>query len=90
MQLSLDGKELGKPIDGFNADKVVAPARLSWARSSSKKGAATLRIEVTGGNEKAVSLKTMFGLDCVLKKRGIVHEYPHPRPRAQVVRGTPC
>jgi serine/threonine-protein kinase len=66
IQFSLDGKPLGKPIDGFEPDKVVASGPVDLGTVELKKGTAVLRIEVTGTNEKSVGLRYMWGLDCVV------------------------
>ena len=66
VQFSLDGKALGQPIDCFEPEKVLATGPIDLGEADLKKGDATLRVEVTGTNEKSVGLRYMFGLDCVV------------------------
>jgi hypothetical protein len=66
VQLHLDGKPLGKPIDGFHPDKVVSTGVIDLGTVGLKKGTARLRVEVVGTNEKSVGLRYMWGLDCVV------------------------
>ena len=61
VQLYLDGKTLGGPIDLFN-NGVVATGALAMGTHELSKGRHTLRVEIVGANEKAVK-KYMFGLD---------------------------
>jgi Protein of unknown function (DUF2961) len=68
VQFSLDGTPLGKPIDGFHADTVVATGPVSLGTATLKKGTATLRVEVVGSNEKSDGLRYMWGLDCIVLK----------------------
>jgi hypothetical protein len=68
IQFALDGKPLGKPFDGFEPDKVVASGPVELGTVELKEGAAVLRVEVTGTNEKSVGLRYMWGLDCVVLK----------------------
>jgi hypothetical protein len=68
VQASLDGAKLGKPIDCFEPDKVLATGPIDLGAVELKKGQAVLRLEVTGTNEKSVGLRYMFGLDCVVLK----------------------
>jgi hypothetical protein len=68
VQFRLDGKELGKPIDGFEPEKVLRTGPLSLGTVELKKGSATLRVEVTGSNLRSVGLRTMWGLDCLVLK----------------------
>jgi hypothetical protein len=68
VQFSLDGKPLGKPLDGFEPDKVVSTGPVELGTVELKKGTAVLRVEVTGTNEKSVGLRYMWGLDCVVLK----------------------
>jgi hypothetical protein len=66
VQFFVNGQRLGKPIDGFHANGVVATGPINLGRVELKKGTATLRGEVVGTNEKSVGLRTMWGLDCVV------------------------
>ena len=61
VQLSLDGKKLGEPIDLFN-NGVVATGVLDMGMHELSKGQHVLRVEIVGANEKAVK-SYMFGLD---------------------------
>ena len=61
VQLSLDGKKLGKPIDLYN-NGVVATGVLDMGTHELAKGQHVLRVEIVGANEKAVK-SYMFGLD---------------------------
>jgi hypothetical protein len=66
LQFHLDGPPLGRPIDCFHADAVVATGPVDLGTVSLKKGTVTLRGEVVGTNEKSVGLRYMWGLDCVV------------------------
>jgi len=66
VQLSLDGRKLGGPIDLYNPD-VVPTKPLSLGTHELAKGTHELTVEITGANPKAVKAY-MFGLDCVLLK----------------------
>jgi hypothetical protein len=68
VQLSLDGRKIGKPIDCFFADSVIATGPIDLGVLDLKKGTATLRLEVVGTNPKSTGLRTMWGLDCVVLK----------------------
>ncbi len=68
VQFSVDGKPLGKPIDCFEPEKVLATGAIDLGAAELKKGQAVLRVEVVGTNEKSVGLRTMWGLDCVVLK----------------------
>jgi WD40 repeat protein len=70
IQFHLDGKQLGKPIDCFQADRVIRTGAIDLGEMELKKGNATMRVEVVGTNPKSVGWRYMWGLDCVvLKKR---------------------
>jgi len=66
VQLYLDGKKLGEPIDLFN-NGVVPTGVLDMGLHDLDAGQHTLRIEITGANEKAVK-SYMFGIDYILLK----------------------
>lgn len=68
MQFHLDGKLLGKPIDGFHADTVIGTGPIDLGEVDLKKGTATLRVEVVGTNPKSDGMRTMWGLDCIVLK----------------------
>ncbi len=63
VQLSLDGKKLGGPIDLFNRG-VIATGVLDMGAHELSQGQHVLRVEIAGANEKAVK-SYMFGLDYV-------------------------
>jgi hypothetical protein len=64
VQLWLDDKKLGEPIDLFN-DGVIASGALDMGIHELSKGRHILKVEIVGANEKAVK-SYMFGLDYVL------------------------
>jgi len=64
VQLYLDGKKLGKPIDLYN-DGVIPTGVLDMGICELDKGEHKLRIEIVGANEKAVKAY-MFGIDYLL------------------------
>ena len=66
VQLHLDDKKLGEPIDLFN-DGVIPTKELALGVHELTKGQHKLTVEIVGINEKAVK-KHMFGLDYVLLK----------------------
>ena len=61
VQLSLDGQQLGAPIDLYNPD-VVPTGTLALGMQELAAGEHKLTIEITGANEKAEKAY-MFGLD---------------------------
>ena len=63
VQLSLDGKKLGDPIDLYN-NGVVATGVLDMGTHELTQGQHVLKVEIVGANEKAVK-NYMFGLDYV-------------------------
>ena len=68
VQFSVNGKPLGRPIDGFEPEKVLATGPMDLGAVELKKGQAVLRVAVVGTNDKSVGLRTMWGLDCVVLK----------------------
>jgi hypothetical protein len=66
VQLSLDGKKLGEPIDLFNRG-VVPTGVLDMGVYQLNAGQHTLRIKIVGANEKALK-RYMFGIDYILLK----------------------
>jgi D-arabinan exo alpha-(1,3)/(1,5)-arabinofuranosidase (non-reducing end) len=68
IQFSLDGKPLGKPIDGYEPEKVVSTGPISLGTLELKKGNAVLRVEAVGTNDKSTGIRYMWGLDCVVLK----------------------
>ena len=63
VQLSLDGQQLGAPIDLYNPD-VVPTGTLALGTHELSAGEHKLTVEITGANEKAEKAY-MFGLDYV-------------------------
>ncbi|MEI2723054.1 MAG: hypothetical protein V9H26_05775 [Verrucomicrobiota bacterium] len=63
MQLWLDGKKLGDPIDLYDAN-VVPLSGVKLGRHDLATGQHKLTLEITGANAKAVP-SYMFGLDYV-------------------------
>ncbi len=61
VQLSLDGRKLGGPIDFYN-NGIVHTGPVSFGTFDLKAGVHTLTAEITGANEKAVK-SFMFGMD---------------------------
>ena len=68
IQFSLDGNPLGKPIDGYEPEKVVSTGPISLGTAELKKGNAVLRVETVGTNEKSTGVRYMWGLDCIVLK----------------------
>lgn len=63
VQLSLDGKTLGKPVDLFHSS-VIPTGLLDFGAHRLSAGDHTLAVEIVGANEKAIK-SYMFGLDYV-------------------------
>jgi hypothetical protein len=61
MQLRLDGKELGGPIDLYN-DGVILMPEIELGTMPLTKGRHVLQVKIVGANDKAVK-NYMFGLD---------------------------
>ncbi|MCH7688129.1 MAG: c-type cytochrome, partial [Planctomycetes bacterium] len=68
VQVLLDGKRLGGPIDLFNAPDVITTGVLSFKKNQLKKGTHKLSLEIVGSNPKAVK-SYMVGLDYVHLKQ---------------------
>jgi len=68
IQFHLDGKQLGRPLDGYHSPQVISAGAVNLGTVALKKGTATLRVEVVGTNDKTVGLRYMWGLDCVVLK----------------------
>ncbi len=80
VQLYLDGKKLGDPIDLFN-DGVIATGALDMGTHDLSQGRHTLKVEIIGANDKAVK-SYMFGLDYVkLESTASSKESPNAPPR---------
>jgi hypothetical protein len=65
IRFRLNGKPLGKAIDCFEANRVVATGPVRLGTAELKKGTAKLRVEVISTNPKSDGLRYMWGLDCV-------------------------
>jgi hypothetical protein len=64
VQLLLDGKSLGGPIDLYNSPEVITTGVLSFTPPDLKAGAHKLTIKIVGANPRAVKAY-MVGLDYV-------------------------
>jgi hypothetical protein len=69
VQFHLNGKPIGRPIDGYNEPLVTATGPIDLGPVELKAGQATLRVEVVGTNPKSVGNRYMWGLDGVLLKK---------------------
>jgi len=69
VQLYLDGKELGKPIDLYS-DKVVPVKIQEKSGHKLEKGEHILGVEIIGANQKSIK-GYMFGIDYLLLKENI-------------------
>jgi D-arabinan exo alpha-(1,3)/(1,5)-arabinofuranosidase (non-reducing end) len=67
VQLSIDGKKMGEPIDLFNQG-VIRTDAIPLGQTTLTKGEHVLGVEILGKNENAVP-RYMFGLDEVLLKK---------------------
>ncbi len=67
VQLSLDGKKIGEPIDLYNP-QVIRTDAIGLGTVELTKGDHVLGVEIVGKNEKAIP-SYMFGLDDVLLKK---------------------
>jgi hypothetical protein len=65
IQIHVNGVALGKPIDGFHADRVVGAEAVDLGEADLKKCANTLRVEVIGSNPSSQPPHFSWGLDCV-------------------------
>ncbi|MEZ6102426.1 MAG: c-type cytochrome [Pirellulaceae bacterium] len=64
VQLHLDGRELGSPIDLFDGEAVVTTGVLRFPAQQLEAGSHTLTLEITGANPRAKKA-FMIGLDYV-------------------------
>jgi hypothetical protein len=64
VQLSLDGKKIGEPIDLYS-EKVVPTGELNFGTHELTAGEHKLSVEMIGANPKAAKKFNMFGLDYV-------------------------
>jgi hypothetical protein len=64
VQISIDGKKAGQPIDLFNPE-VIPTGPLSLGNHELTKGEHRLTVEIVGANDKAQKAY-MFGLDRIL------------------------
>jgi len=83
VQLSLDGKKLGEPIDLFN-NGVVPTGVLDMGVHDLNAGQHTLRIQVVGANEKALK-RYMFGIDYILLEDMAVAFYLPENPKYTIL-----
>lgn len=67
VQLAIDDRPLGKPLDLFHATDVLTTGVLKFGEAELKEGSHHLVITITGANPAAVP-KFMFGLDYLLLK----------------------
>ncbi len=65
VQLDLDSKKLGEPIDLYNRPAVIATGLLDFGKHALKVGKHRLGIEIVGANPSAVQ-KFMAGIDLIL------------------------
>jgi len=65
VQVSLDGKKLGEPIDLYNPSVIPTDPPLSLGTRELSAGEHKLTVQIVGANEKAVRAY-MFGLDRVI------------------------
>jgi len=68
VQVLLDGKQLGGPIDLYNSPDVITTGVLSFEKRELKKGTHTLSLQIVGANPKAIK-SYMIGLDYVRLKK---------------------
>jgi len=67
VQFSVNGTPAGAPVDLCSGqNRVQATGPVDLGEFTPKDGAFILRAEVAGVSEKAVPLRTYFGLDCVV------------------------
>ena len=62
IQFSADGRNIGQPIDLFNAPDVITTGVMSLGTHQLKAGGHQIGVEITGANPKAIKAY-MFGLD---------------------------
>ncbi len=67
VQVWVNGKKVGKPIDLFN-DGVVSTPELVLGAVDLNQGVNELKVEITGSNDKAKPKRHMVGLDYLLLK----------------------
>lgn len=67
VQISINGKKAGQPIDFFN-NGVALSRQLDLGEFDLKQGPNTMTVEITGTNEKSTGDRHMFGLDYLLLK----------------------
>jgi hypothetical protein len=83
VQLYLDGKKLGGPIDLFN-NGVVATGALDMGVHQLNEGEHKLRVEIVGANEKAVK-SYMFALDYLKLEEAGVSFYLPENPKYTIL-----
>ncbi len=83
VQLYLDGKKLGGPIDLYN-DGVIPTGVLDMGIHELDKGQHILKVEIVGANEKAVK-KYMFGIDYLLLEEITLGFYLPENPKYTIL-----
>ena len=68
VQLFLDDKRIGRPVDLYNAAAVIPTGPISFGTLELTAGKHRLTFEIVGSNPKAVKAY-MFGLDYVFPAR---------------------
>ena len=63
-QVEVDGKKVGKPIDGFNR-RVVKQDSIEIGRVALKQGTTELAFKITGANPKSNPKRYMIGIDFI-------------------------
>ncbi|MFT4548815.1 MAG: putative membrane-bound dehydrogenase-like protein, partial [Verrucomicrobiales bacterium] len=80
VQLSLDGKKLGAPIDCFQAKGVGHTGEIELGRVELKEGEHVLEVKITGANADAIKAY-MFGLDFIRLKEAVGEPQAQASPR---------
>jgi len=83
VQLYLDGKKLGGPIDLYN-DGVIPTGVLDMGIHELSKGEHKLRVEIVGANQKAIK-KYMFGIDYLLLEEITLGFYLPENPKYTIL-----
>jgi antitoxin component YwqK of YwqJK toxin-antitoxin module len=65
VQLYLDGKKMGDPVDCFVAGKVVRTDPISLGEAQIVKGQVTLKMQLVGTNPKSIGVRNLFALDYI-------------------------
>lgn len=83
VQLYLDGKKLGGPVDLYNP-QVVPTGAIDFKIRRLEKGNHNLTVEIVGANEKALK-QYMFGLDYVLLEEVETSFHVPPNPDYTII-----